>query len=144
MGVDFAPGPLGAAQQNGEAYREHDILDSGQMIVAEPVVRDIGRDVLPGNDDKQIEINPPDEDERKIEVADVEVHIVAAVVGTQSERPHHRYRVKEQYHIAKKRVWNSLAADDFKVGPNHLADQPGSTTERQKQPEGLGAPLGGV
>src|ERR1700731_2430438 len=101
------------------------------MVITESVIHDIRSDVLPGNYHEEIEIDPPDQNEREIQIANVKIHVITPVVRPQSQGPHHRDGMKKQDHIAQERIRDSLPADDLEVGPNHLADQPCATTERQ-------------
>ena len=143
MRVHLAPGAFRARHQHREPYDQHHVFSRGQVIVTQAVGQNVGGEVLPGNDHEQVEVNPPDQKQREVHIAGMDVEVVTLIVGLQRQRADHGNWVQEQNHVTDKRVGNGLAQNDFKVGPDRLAHQPPGTAEAQKQPEEARTALGG-
>ena len=112
------------------------------MVVAPSVGEDVRRDVLPRDHHEEVEINPPDQQQRKIQIADVHVQVVALVVRLQGEGADHRYGMQEQNHIADEGIGNALPQIHFKICPDALANEPREAAEAKQDPEDAGAFFG--
>ena len=131
MRIDFAPGALRAPHQKCETAGQRDVFHRSQMVIAPSVTQHVRSDVLPGNYDEEIEIHPPDQQQRKIQISRVHVEVIATVVRFQSQCANHRNRMQEQDDIADEWVWGVLVQHHFEVRPDRLANQP----RRASQPK---------
>src|SRR5271155_1908420 len=132
MCVDFLPVAPGLGHQHRKADREHQIFSRCQMIVTPTVGMHVWSNVLPRDYDEKAQINPPDQQEREIQIADVYVQIVALVVRLQCERADHRHGMQEEDYVSDEGIGDALAKVHFKIRPNALACEPGEAAQTEE------------
>ena len=101
-----------------------------------PVIRFyIGHDILPWDHDYQVQIEPPDQQERKIKPSDASRVFVPGNVGAQGERGHQGDDVQEKNDVSGEEVRYVSAQNDFVVGPKQLINEPERNAEGDERPE---------
>src|ERR1039457_2265137 len=102
---------------------------------------DIGHDVLPRNDEQDVQIEPPSQQQSEIETSDTGGIFVARSVGTDGQGGHERNNVQEQNDVPGEQVRDIGVQDHFVVGPEQLINEPERDAESDQGPEQAHASL---
>src|SRR5581483_8387118 len=106
MAVNDAPVSCAANPYRSHASQKYEMLHQIKKIETAAVNRRVGRNVLPGNHEKQVQ--PPHQQKRKIQTADARSGFVSLDVWPHGERRHHGDEVQEQNDITHKWIRNLL------------------------------------
>src|SRR5580698_7352984 len=93
------------------------------------------RHVLPGDDDEQVEIQPPNYKQQEIKRAHAHDGFVPFQVRPYRESAHERDKMQKQSNVPDKRIGDLGAQDDFNVSPEELHAQPHAAAQGEESPE---------
>ncbi len=141
MRVDAAPSAGRLRGQHNGASHEDKILEGANNVVGLIVSRVIDRDGLPGNHGKQIQVNPPAQQEGEIYIAVQRPAAVVLFVRLHRERGDHGECAQEENKVPDKRIRQHAMLIDLDVRPDNLSAEPQRTAESQKHPESVLAPV---
>src|SRR5260370_42091726 len=107
MRINTAPVARGFHGKYDGASHEYKVFECADDVVSLFIPRAVDHDILPGDDHKQIQINPPAEDDRDIHVTVQGPAAIAEFVRQDCECSDHGDRVQEENNVANKWNWNT-------------------------------------
>ena len=81
-------------------------------------------DVLPGNDDEQMQEQPPGEQQGEVERAHAHGAVLLSHVRLNCDGGHHGNDVQKKNHVANEGIRRLMPQVNFYVRPHDLLDQP--------------------
>ena len=99
------------------------------------VGRYVGYDVLPGNHDEDVQIDPPNHHQSKIEAAQTGGVLILWRMRTERQSGHERYDVQKDDDVTGAQIRNIGTQPEFVVDPDELVSEPEAHTGGEEQPE---------
>ena len=125
-----------------QAEQESDLLGDVDRVQMAIIGSDISHDVLPWDNDQDIQIEPPSQQKREIESSHTRSVFILWTVRAQGQGGHQGNDVQEQDHVPGKQVGNISLQKHFEVGPQQLIGEPEKNAKSDERPEKPHAPFG--
>src|SRR5258708_23219712 len=95
VSIDVLPGSLAEFPNRPRSHNQNDLLTGVKQVEAVAVGYFVRRNILPGNNNKQIQIEPPGEQEKEVQRHQPERMVVSFSMRLHGERRHHWNNVKK-------------------------------------------------
>src|ERR1700683_891197 len=135
IGVENFPAAFASQPGQKQGAQKRHFLDEIQRVQTLVIGRYVWHDILPGNHDENVEIDPPNHHQSKIKAAQTGGVLILRSMRTKRQSSHQRYDVQEKNDVAGAQVRNVDTQPEFEVDPHELVGEPEAHTGSEERPE---------